>query len=211
MLVFPVKTFLYRSLKPHLTPPPLFGIPQIRFILPCFTIEEIIQKWEFKYGSTTKEFEPFEILHRNNANIDLKNGHIILNMCIIVICQEVIHELNKKTYERLENQFEIEIIERTDEIIEISAKMIHKLTQQKELSKKYLRNQNIRIKNKGECECIAVAKVYQIPAVLLDQDAFRKLRRYADVIHLVDFGRRILTDITLKDEFLQSCHNILHI
>ena len=147
----------------------------------------------------------------NRLYYDLKNGHNILNMCNIVICQEILHELTDKTYGRLEKQFQIEIIERTDEIIEITANMIHKLTQKKEISKKYLRNQNIHIRNKGECECIAVARIYHIPAVFLDQDAFRKLKRYAEVFHLVDFGAEILTDITKKDEFLQSCHEILHI
>ncbi len=147
----------------------------------------------------------------NRLYYDLKNGCNILNMCNIVICQEVLYELDNKTYERLEKQFQIEIIERTDEIIEITANMIHKLTQKKEISRKYLRNQNIKIKNKGECECIAVACIYHISAVFLDQDAFRKLKRYAKVIHLVDFGTEILTDIKLKDEFLQSCHEILHI
>jgi len=147
----------------------------------------------------------------NRLYYDLKNGRTILSMCKIVICQEVLYELDNKTYERLEKQFQIELIERTDEIIEITANMIHKLTQKKEISRKYLRNQNIKIKNKGECECIAVARIYHISAVFLDQDAFRKLKRYAKVIHLVDFGTEILTDIKLKDEFLQSCHEILHI
>ena len=147
----------------------------------------------------------------NRLYYDLKNGRTILSMCKIVICQEVLYELDNKTYERLEKQFQIEIIERTDEIIEIIANMIHKLTQKKEISRKYLRNQNIKIKNKGECECIAVARVYNIPTIFLDQDAFRKLKRYAKVFHLVDFGAEILTDITMKDEFLQSCHEILHI
>ncbi len=147
----------------------------------------------------------------NRLYYDLKNGRTILSMCKIVICQEILHELTNKTYARLEKQFQIEIIERTDEIIKITANMIHKLTQKKEISRKYLQNQNIKIKNKGECECIAVARIYHISAVFLDQDAFRKLKRYAKVIHLVDFGAEILTDITLKDEFLQSCHEILHI
>ena len=147
----------------------------------------------------------------NRLYYDLKNGRTILSRCKILICQEVLYELDNKTYERLEKQFQIEIIERTDEIIEITANMIHKLTQKKEISRKYLRNQNIKIKNKGECECIAVARVYNIPTIFLDQDAFRKLKRYAKVFHLVDFGAEILTDITMKDEFLQSCHEILHI
>ena len=147
----------------------------------------------------------------NRLYYDLMHGHIILNLCKIFIPPEVLHELNHKTYERLANEFQVEIVDRTDEIVEYTAKMIHKISQKKELSKKYLRNQNIKIRNKGECECIAVAHTHDIPVVLLDQDAYRKLKRYAKVVHLVDFGTGLLTDSTLKDEYLKSCLEILHI
>ena len=147
----------------------------------------------------------------NRLYYDLKHGKEILKLCNIIICEEIKFELNKKTFEKLEKQFQLKVIKRNAEIIERTGMMIHKMTQHKELGKKYIRNQNIKIRNKGECECIAVAYTMNKIAVLLDQDAFRKLKRYANVYHLVNFGKEILKDELMKKEYLQSCHEILHI
>lgn len=40
------------------------------------TINDIIKGWKFEYGNHKQEWEPWEVLHQNNPNLDIRDGLI---------------------------------------------------------------------------------------------------------------------------------------
>ncbi len=121
----------------------------------------------------------------------------ILENCSLFLPQSILHELNQKEQNILENgQLEIINLEKRDK--KNAGKYLQHLTGRKQIKKNYLQGKCLRrIKNIGECEGAAIAKRLDIDLVLLDQNAYsilKKLLRFSGVKvkEITEFGLEIL-------------------